>query len=191
METHQRTHPIHYVSGCYDLEGSMANLKENLLLNRIIALLVGGLIVFGIMSITVVKTGKEQLAEMSSALDTSLYEAGRLLDDAKAQFESNDYTESKATLEKLFTNQPGSTEAAEGETLLATINTAEAASEARWEEALPQIKEEWSEAMATQLRAESEEERVDMEAGLVKTIIQAWDDAKSEVRTEWEAESKF
>ncbi len=167
----------------------MANLKNNLLVNRIIALLIGGLLVFGIMSLTVVKTGKEQLAEVSSELNTSLYEAERLLGDAKAQLENNDYTESKATLETLFNHQPGSAEAAEGKILLASINTAEATSEARWEAAKPQIKEDWSEAMATQLRTESEEERVDMEADLAKTILQAWDDAKSDVRTEWEEKS--
>ncbi len=44
----------------------MANLKENLLVNRIIALLVGGLLVFGIMSVTVVQTGKNNLLQWQS-----------------------------------------------------------------------------------------------------------------------------
>ncbi len=83
--------------GCYDLEDSMASFKDNLLVNRIIALLVGGLLVFLVMTLTVVQTGKDDNAEMAIALDASRYEAGRLLDDAKAQLESKDYTAAKAS----------------------------------------------------------------------------------------------
>jgi len=186
MDLHQSTHPIHYELGCYDLEDAMATFKDNLLVNRIIALLVGGLLVFVIMSLTVVQTGKKENTEMSIALDTSRYEAGRLLADAQAQMESKDYAESKATLEILFTNQPGSAEAEEGKALLTSIDTAEAVAAAKWEEALPQIKEDWSQAMAAELRAESDKERADMEADLEETIAQAWDKAKSDVRTTWE-----
>lgn len=164
----------------------MATFKDNLLVNRIIALLVGGLIVFAIMSLTVVQTGKKENAALSVALDTSRYEAGRLLADAQAQLESKDYTASKATLEELFVYQPGSAEAAEGKTLLTSIETAEAASAARWEAALPQVKEDWSQAMAADLRAQSIKERAEMEADLEKTIDQAWNKAKSDVRSTWE-----
>lgn len=164
----------------------MASFKENLLVNRIIALLVGGLIVFGIMSLTVVQTGNKENAKLVIALDESLYEAGRLLADAKVQMENRDYDASKATLEELFIYQPGSPEAAEGKTLLASIESAEDAATARWEAALPQIKEEWSQDKAAQLRAELVKERADMEANLEKTLDQAWNKAKSEVRTAWE-----
>ena len=166
----------------------MANLKENLLVNRIIALLVGGLLVFGIMSLTVVQTGKKQLTAMAVELDTSRYEAGRLLDDATAQLNNKDYDKSKESLEKLFTNQPGSPEAIEGKALLISVETAQSSAEARWNAALPRIKKEWSEAMAAELRAESDKKRADMEAGLEKTIAQAWDKAESNVRADWEKE---
>ena len=164
----------------------MASFKDNLLVNRIIALLVGGLLVFLVMTLTVVQTGKDDNAEMAIALDASLYEAGRLLDDAKAQLESKDYTAAKASLDELFSYQPGSAEATGGKALLISVNSAEAAAEARWEAALPQIKEDWLQAMTAELRAKSDKERADMEAGLEKTITQAWEKAKSEVRTEWE-----
>lgn len=166
----------------------MANLKENLLVNRIIALLVGGLLVFGIMSVTVVQTGKKQLAAMTVELNTSLYEAGRLLDDATAQLENNDYAKAKESLEKLFTNQPGSSEAVEGKALLISIEAEQSSAEARWIAALPEIKKEWSETMAAELRAESDEKRFEMEAGLEKTIDQAWDKAESKIRADWEKE---
>lgn len=80
----------------------MATFKDNLLVNRIIALLIGGLLVFAIMSLTVVKTGNKENAQLSVALDEERYEAGRLLADAKIQFENKNYSASKATLEKLF-----------------------------------------------------------------------------------------
>ncbi|MGB4406117.1 MAG: hypothetical protein WBI82_04570 [Sphaerochaeta sp.] len=164
----------------------MATFKDNLLVNRIIALLVGGLLVFAIMSLTVVQTEKKANAALVIALDESRYDAQRLLSDAKAQMENKDYSESKASLEELFTNQPGSPEAVEGKALLASIETAEAASDARWEEALPQVKEDWSQAMATELRSESDKKRSDMEADLEETIAKAWEKAKSDVRTTWE-----
>jgi len=186
MDLHLGTHPIHYALGCYDLEDLMASFKDNLLVNRIIALLIGGLLVFAIMNMTVVQTAKKENAKMATALDASRYDAGRLLSDAQAQLESKNYTASKATLEELFINQPGSPEASEGKTLLASVNAAEAAATAKWEAALPQIKADWTEAMATELRAASDKERADMEANLDATIAKAWDKAKLKVRTQWE-----
>lgn len=85
----------------------------------------------------------------------------------------------------LWTIQVGA-EATEGKALLTSIETAQAASTARWEAALPQIKEDWSEAMAADLRAQSVKERAEMEADLEKTIDQAWNKAKSDVRSDWE-----
>ena len=164
----------------------MANFKENLLVNRIIALLVGGLLVFLIMTLTVVQTAKNENAEMIIALDASRYDAGRLLDNAKAQLENKDYSASRDTLEELFINQPGSPETVEGKTLLISVNTAEAEATARWEAALPQIKKDWSDAMTAELRAESDKERADMETNLEKTLDQAWKKAESKIRTTWE-----
>lgn len=164
----------------------MANFKENLLVNRIVALLIGGVLVFAIMSLTVVQTGKKDNAKLTIALDESRYEAGRLLADAKVQLENKDYTASKASLEKLFDYQPGSAEALEGKALLTSINTAEKDAATRWEAALPQVKEDWEQAMATEMRAKLAKEREEMEADLEKTLDKAWNKAKSDVRTSWE-----
>ena len=164
----------------------MATFKDNLLVNRIIALLVGGLIVFLIMTLAVVQPGKKDNAEMSKALDTSRYEAGRLLADAEAQLESKDFNASKESLEKLFLYQPGSPEAVEGKTLLTSVETAQAEATARWEAALPQIKEEWSQAMAAELRAKSDKERATLESNLDETITKAWDKAKAKIQSTWE-----
>ncbi len=166
----------------------MANFKDNLLVNRIIALLVGGLLVFTIMTFTVVQSAKKENKAIAIALDESRYDAGRLLGDAKAQADNKDYVASIATLEELFTNQPGSPEAAEGKILLLSINSAKETAQVKWEAALPLIKEEWFKEMATEIRAKSEKERIEMEAGLEKTITQAWDKAKSKVRLDWEKE---
>ncbi len=125
---------------------------------------------------------------MAVELDTSRYEAGRLLNDATAQLEDKNYEESKESLEKLFANQPGSPEAIEGKALLISVEEAQSSAESRWDAALPGIKKEWSEAMAAELRAESDEKRATMEAGLEKTIAQAWDKAESKVRADWEKE---
>ena len=51
---------------------------------------------------------------------------------------------------------------------------------------MPQVKDDWSQAMATKLRAQSEKERADMENNLEKTIDQAWNKAKDGVRKDWE-----
>lgn len=188
MELHHSTHPVHYELERYFLEVAMTSLKDNLLVNRIIAVLIGGLLVFAIMSLTVVKTEKNENAQLAIALDESRYEAGRLLSDAKAQLTNQNYTASKASLEELLVNQPGSTEAIEGKVLLASIKTAESDATAKWEAALPQVKEDWSKAMTELLRANSAKEQAKMEEGLEKTVNQAWDKEKSKIQATWEKE---
>lgn len=68
----------------------MANQK-NITLNRIVSFLAGGLLIFTIMSFSVVNKLKTQNTELAKALDTSIYEAGRLLADAKALFTAGDF----------------------------------------------------------------------------------------------------
>ncbi|MFO7781045.1 MAG: hypothetical protein R6W94_05400 [Spirochaetia bacterium] len=130
--------------------------KRTLIINRVLAFLVGGLLVFAVMSFTVVRTANTENDELSSALDTSRFEAGRLLEDAKAQLSSGDYDEAVATLTSLFANQPGSPEATEGKALLATVEDEAASADLRWEAALPALREQWSETMEAELRAEFE-----------------------------------
>ncbi len=164
----------------------MTNLKENLLVNRIIALIVGGLLVFAIMSFTVVKTQEKENAQLVAALEVSEYEAGRLLSDAKAQVESKNYEEAKVILNKLFSKQPGSQEAVEGKALIISIDETQAIAQTMWEEALPEIKEQWYLDLAAELLAKSDKERADLETNLEKTIDQAWDKEKSKVQENWE-----
>ena len=76
--------------------------KRGVIIRCIISFLVGGLLVFAIMSLSVVNNLKAENAELTEALDTSRYEAGRLLEDAKAQLESGDYSEAKSTFKTLF-----------------------------------------------------------------------------------------
>jgi hypothetical protein len=158
-------------------------LSENgkILLNRIVSFAIGGLLVFALMSFTVVNGAKAENARLSAALDTSQYEAGRLLDDAKVQFAAGDFTKAQDSLKNLFENQPGSDESAEGKILLASVIEAQTAADNRWEDALPALREEWSNAMRTELRAS-------LESSMEKTIADAWQKAMPKLRTEWELE---
>lgn len=165
-----------------------AKEKRGLIVRCVLFFLLGGLLVFAIMSFSVVNNLKAENADLVEALDISRYEADRLLEDAKAQHASGDYSKAKSTLKTLFENQPGSEEAAEGRELLLTIEDEEIAANKSWEAALPEIREEWFNSMAESLRAESDEERADLEKNLNKIITKEWEDAKSKVRKEWENE---
>ena len=156
---------------------------------RIGLFVAGGLLVFAIMSFTVVNDAKKENVELTKTLDTSRYESGRLLADAKAQLESNDFAEAKKTLTNLFNNQPGSEEALEGKTLMETIESAEKTAQAKWEAAMPGIKQKWADELAGKLRAELDKERALLEENMEETIAKEWEKAKSEVREEWEKEA--
>lgn len=166
------------------------NDKRTLIINRVVSFIAGGLLVFAVMSFTVVKSANAENDELSEALDTSRFEAGRLLDDAKAQLTSGDYVQAEASLNALLANQPGSAEATEGRTLLATVEEEAAAAEQRWEAALPSIREEWATALADELRADFEEDRAKFEEELEATINKAWDKAKADVRADWSDEQQ-
>lgn len=123
--------------------------KRTLIMNRVVSFLAGGLIVFAVMSFTVVNSANAENAELSKALDTSQFEAGRLLDDAKAQLSTGDYTEAEASLTALLARVEQESVAAElraefdedrakfESELEATINEA-------WEKALSDVRVEWS-----------------------------------------------
>ncbi len=165
------------------------NEKIGLIVKYVVYFLVGALLVFAIMSFTVVKDLKAENVQLAEALDTSRYEAPRLLEDAKAQSASGDYSEAKLTLQTLIENQPGSAEASEGRELLLTIEDKEMAANSKWEAALPKIREEWFNNMSESLLAESDEERVELEKDLNKIITEAWEKAKSKVREDWAEEN--
>lgn len=161
------------------------NEKRTLIINRVLAFLVGGLLVFAVMSFTVVKSANAENEELSNALDTSRFEAGRLLEDAKAQLSSGDYDKAAATLTSLFANQPGSPEATEGKALLAKVEDEAVSADLRWEAALPSIRAQWTETMEAELRADFEEDRAEFENELEAAINEAWEKARPGVRTEW------
>jgi predicted Zn-dependent protease len=159
---------------------------KRILLNRVISFLVGGLLVFTLMSVTVVSSMKKQNTELTATLDTSRYEAGRLLADAKAQLESREYAKARESLSALLANQPGSAEAEEGRTMLAVITTAEDKANAKWEKASAAIQKKWANARAAEIRAESDKARAELEAGISEKINQEWEKAKDQVRADWE-----
>jgi hypothetical protein len=154
-------------------------------MNRIVSFLAGGLVVFGVMSLTVVDTAKKKNTELTMMLDVSRYEASRLISDAKSQFENRDYVKAKESLDLLFQNQPGSTEAVEGKKLYAVIDSAEKSVEAKWEAALAGIQKKWSDDRTAELRMESEKARTQMEKDMNDKISREWDDAKAKIRKEW------
>jgi hypothetical protein len=162
--------------------------NRNILVNRIVSFIAGGLLVFAVMSFTVVSSAKKENKQLTSTLDVSRYEAGRLLADAKAQFESLDYAEAGASLENLFMNQPGSSEAAEGKKLLVQLEAAEKAANTEWNNALAEVRTKWFADRAAELREKSDNERAKLEEGLTAQIEQEWEKAKEKVRAEWEIE---
>ena len=165
----------------------MANEKTKININRILAFLAGGLLVFAVMSVTVVNRARKDNEALSAQLDVSRFEAGRLLSDAQAQFAARDYTSAITSLNRLVENQPGSPEAVTGRALLIEIRDAVSDADARWEEALPGIREAWSTEMAARLLAESDAARVALEAGMDATVREAWERAAAGIRRDWEA----
>ncbi len=167
----------------------MANQENrSILVNRIVSFLIGGLLVFAVMSFTVVSSAKKANKQLTSTLDVSRFEAGRLLDDAKAQFASENYAEAGASLKSLFTNQPGSSEAEEGKKLLVQIEAAEKAANMKWDNALAEVLMKWFDNRAAELREEADKERAELEAGLTAQIEEEWEEEKEDVRAEWEME---
>lgn len=164
--------------------------KSRLLVNRIAALLAGGLVVFAVMSATVVSDANARNEELSEQLDSSRFEAGRLLAAAQTHLETGEYEEARESLAALFENQPGTSEATEGRALLAEVESAQSSSNTNWEEALPRIRSEWTAAFAADLRAASDAARAELEANMEETVSEAWEEAKEDVRAEWQAEQQ-
>jgi hypothetical protein len=160
--------------------------NKGLLFNRIMAFLAGGLLVFAVMSFTVVSSAKKENAVLTSTLDASRYEAGRLLADAKAQYASRDYGKAKESLNALFVNQPGSAEAVTGKKLLADIETAESKANKKWDAASAAVQAKWIKNRTAELRAGWDKDRAQLETGLTDKINQEWETEKGKVRADWE-----
>jgi len=165
------------------------NENTKLYINRFVSFLAGGLLVFAVMSFTVVNNEKNQNAELTKTLDTSRYEAGRLLSDAKAQLASKNFSEAKTSLTKLFDKQPGSAEAVEGKKLIAAVDSAQKAADAKWEAAMAGVQKKWSNDMALEIRAKSDKARAQLEKEMTDTISQEWEKNKTKIRDDWEKQS--
>ncbi|MDA3955697.1 hypothetical protein [Oceanispirochaeta sp.] len=159
--------------------------QKNITLNRIVSFLIGGLLIFAIMNLTVLNNAKKENAQLVKSLDISQFEASRLLADAEAQFAAGDFEDAKLTLTTLFENQPGSTEAASGHPLLTKIEAKETTLNDKWEMALPGIRNEYYKVMASELRAESEADRVEFENELENNIDKAWKEEIDTIKSDW------
>lgn len=156
-------------------------------LNRFVSFVAGGLLVFAVMSFTVVSGAKKQNTQLTMELDASKYEAGRLFADSQAHLEAGDYSKAKESLTTLFEKHPGSDQSGEGKSLFAVIEKEEKAADARWESVLPGLRKKWSAARVAELRLEAETARTQLEKGLNEKVSQEWENAKSKVRQEYEA----
>jgi len=172
------------------LERKMKNEKVNLALNRIGFLLAGALVTFAVLSITVISSANAEIASLTSALDTSQYEAGRLLSDGLAQYEAGDYAKAQETLGLLLTKQPGSVEAAEGKILITEVMNAASAANARWEAALPEIRAEWIVNKSVELRKDADAVRLQAENDVDENARFAWNNAIEDVHSEWESQQE-
>jgi hypothetical protein len=147
--------------------------------NTVIAFVVGALLVYAVMSVSVVGGAKAKIADLQQKLDASLYEAGRLLGDAKAQVGAKEFSKAKETLDTLFAKQAGSAEAAEGRKLYDSIAASETKANDKWAVAVVGIRQKWANATVAELRAKSEKDMSD-------TVAQEWDKVKDQMRIDWE-----
>jgi hypothetical protein len=161
------------------------NVKVRMAVNRILSFLVGGLLVYVVLSMTVVSGFKRQNEQLTKQLDTSQYEPGRLLADAKAQYADRDFAKVMVTVTDLLDKRPGSPQVAEAKVLYQDAKLAIATDNANWEAAVGGIRDKWARDMTAQLRAKSEKSRLEMETGLDDTLNQEWDKMKEQVRVEW------
>jgi hypothetical protein len=158
------------------------NVKARIWVNRVLAFLLGALLIYAVMSLSIVKNVKEE----NEALKTELYDASRLLTNAKGFFENGNYSEAKKTLDTLFEKHPGATEMVEGKQLYDQIEAEKNALDKKWEAAAGAIREEWAIKMAAQLRAEFEKDREKLEKNMDDVLNTEWDKMKDKIREEWE-----
>lgn len=161
------------------------NEKTRMITNRIVSFLVGGLLVYAVISMTVVSNVKNQNAKLTKELDISVNEPARLLADAKAQIANRDFAKAKLTLTDLLEKRPGSTEATEAKALYTEASAAVVTENENWDAAVVAIRALWAKDMTAQLRAKSEKARLEMENGLSDTLAKEWDKVKEDARVEW------
>jgi len=162
------------------------NEKTRIWVNRILAFIIGGGLLFLIMNFSVAQ-------RLRNDLDESRYAAVRLLDDAKGNMENENYERAKESLDRLIEKHPGSSEAAEGEELYQRISSAvqkdetmQAEMDAKWENAKENLRKEWEKTTAAEMRAALEKERAQLEKDMDALLAEQWDKNKDKIRAEWE-----
>ena len=153
--------------------------KSKMWINRIVAMIIAGGLMFVVMNFTV--AGK-----LRKELDSIKHEPATLLNDARAYYENEDYDKAKETLNTLFKKRPGSNEAVEGKELYTQMETAQEELDAKWEAAVGGIREEWALAKAAQLREEHIKEGEQLEKNMGTLLDSEWEDVKDTIRYEWE-----
>jgi len=161
------------------------NEKLRIGVNRVLSFVLGGLLVYVVVSMTIVSNIKGQKEQLAKELDESRYEAGRLLADAKAQLAQKDYGKAKGTLTALLEKRPGSNEATEGKRIYAEVEATIANENARWEAAVAGIRAQWAKEMTAKLRGQSEEQRLQMEKDMDNALNKEWEKMKDQIRQEW------
>ena len=155
------------------------NMKSKMWINRIVAMIIAGGLMFLVMNFTV--AGK-----LRKELDSIKHEPATLLNDARAYYENEDYDKAKETLNTLFKKRPGSNEAVEGKELYTQMETAQEELDAKWEAAVGGIREEWALAKAAQLREEHIKEGEQLEKNMGTLLDSEWENVKDTIRYEWE-----
>lgn len=162
------------------------NESTRVWVNRILAFMVGGLLLFLIMNYSVAE-------KLRNELDESQYAAGRLLSDAKANIDNKRYDRAMKSLDALVEKHPGSQEAVEGNTLYEVIETAVRTDEKiqkeldlRWEQAVEGVRKEWEIETAAGMREKIANEREQLEKDMNELLTAEWDKNKDKIRTEWE-----
>ena len=155
-------------------------------INRILAFVAGGVIVFAIMGLAVVAPVRSEKEALAKELDDVQNGAARLLAEAKALVESKSYDNALKTLSTLFEKRPGSSEEVEGRKLYVEIEIAVQAGDQEWESAVGAIHAAWEKAMAAELLAKAERDRQLVETGMAETLAREWEKAKDQIRRDWE-----
>jgi predicted Zn-dependent protease len=154
--------------------------------NRLLAFVAGGLLVFAIMSLAVVTPVRNEKAALAKQLDEVQNGAARLLAEAKVLAESKSYDNALETLNTLFEKQPGSSEVVEGRKLYTEIEISVKAKEQKWEAAVGAIRAAWEKARAAELLAKAEQDKQLAETSMAETLITEWEKAKDQIRQDWE-----
>lgn len=156
----------------------MKDEKSRLTINRIIAFVAGGLLVFLAMSATVVSGANKQVADLKQQLEASVYEPGKLMAAAKAEVQSKDYKKAGETLNALFEKHPGSPEAVQGKILYDSAMASEKKLNDKWDVAVVDIRNKWASQEGLRLRTQYEKDLGD-------TLNQEWDKVKDQMRVDW------